>query len=557
MVFDLRQPHDAAPLPLVEVQGRLASVRTMLSLTHQGGALRVVLQAQDPDPMNLLASAQLDRQWPALYEEDCLQVLLSLPGEATPSQIMLVNARGQATGAAAWVQRVTHDQHGWEMLLLLPLPHPTPAAVGFSLHRYYRGIRGEVQGLSATLPWPMASADMAVVLLAGDGEPSLMAEAFRQQARSVAAAQTASQLAAVQARLTAGQAARELVSEAHLKSLARAHDELPVPTRVRAMCWNEGHYLMGLLTLFELDRQPEWLERAARRITQLWDQRGSIRGQPDSLWGEVLPTWYDTPSGDGVCTLSSGVILRPIGRFIRLVMSQPEGEPWRAQARHWLTWARTVYAVHQREFIPLADGSGTWLEPYTHGPRRCYPRGGSRPNPFNRIHFLLLPMLDLLHLEDDPTLRQQLTMQARYFLQHCRVTSDDCLLWEYEPGPYPSAGEDLSHAACQAEFIVRCYQEGIVFGELEVRRAANTLTRRILRHHPVPVGDISGDSAPTLDLAIAAWCHLAPWAPTVLPAAEQVLATALHEAKFDFIKEGWGIRLLSQVALARQHAAAL
>jgi hypothetical protein len=396
-----------------------------------------------------------------------------------------------------------------------------------------------------------------VLVLTGDGEAARLAAGYRDAAKAAEQEVLNRQLAAIRARIAAARNSKGPAPTLALaEDLARRRAGRALEPGEGFLCWNEGHYQMALLDLWELTGSREWIEIAANRMKGVWTLRGSERGQPDAMWGKPLPTWYNDTETNTVCTLVSGVILNPIARLIRAAHDDPRlADVW-STVKSWVPLCETIFTLHDIEWVEFADGSGMHLEPYPKGPRRVYPRGGSRINPVNREYFFTLPMLNMARVTGNAEYLRKAEMSTRFFLNMCDVTADDCLCWEYEIGRYPATGEDISHAACQVAFAELCRTEGVVVTDGDLRRIANTLAKRIFRYGDVPCGELRG-SDPGLHIGLATWSGLCRFVPEVFPKIEAVVATALCEGDFHFTGEqGWGVRILTSLEKGRRASAA-
>lgn len=548
-IFPLAHSSDRATLALTEIAGGRNSVATTLHLRRDGAWLELTVEAEDRDPLALLATAPTsgDKADGYLYEEDSLQIATAGPGEAQPSGLCILNPLGNRKcigAAAAWKFTTRRHGEGWSITVRLSLPADWPT-LGLSVLRYYRGVHHEVHGLGH--PHPIDTANLAVVLLreTADARQHL---ALARQAQEVEQART---LAQCRARLEAaqrGNGPKATLQAARDFALARA--EQPVKEGTRSLCWNEGHFLHALLDLWDLENDLRWIDLTLGRIEQVWSLRSDRRHIVDKHWGAVLPTWYDA-DGDWAMPLISGVILGPIARLIRLIHQTPALADLRSRVGPWIDLARQVIDLHEREWVELPDGSGNYLEPYQKGPCRVYPVGGSRLCPLNRVFFLAMPMLDLAAVTGDRAYLEKVRQMALYFKNSCQTTPEGGLVWEYLTSRYPADGEDISHAACQVRFAEKCAADGIVFSERELRMMARTLEAHVFRHGDVPCETIRG-YYPTLNMAVAAWSELTRFVPALLPRIVAVTETLMAEGTIDFRQNGWGVVSLTKIEKARR-----
>lgn len=555
-VYDLRPGRADTVLREIGADPGLAlgSPSTHCRLECRAGELLLVVTADDPEPGALIATVSPPDSDQFLYEEDCLQLAVAVPDAPRPVGFLLLNARGTRRGSGTgktWTVTATPTASGWEARLVLPLPPGTPC-FGLSLHRFYRGIKGEVQSLAPTLPHPLDLAAFAAIVVAGSTPAVDAAAEYRRGVVTAADRETERVLAACRQRVarTAAQPTPDFLTLA--KDLVPRRLAMPLNESEGFLCWNEGHFQQALLDLFELTDDTHWLDLLPPRIEQVWTLTGKARSASDSSYGKPLPTWYNDTESGTACTLVSGVILGPIARFIRLLHDRPEMRGrFAARVEPWVRRCEEVVAWHDFEWVAFPDGSGMHLEPYGKGQARVYPRGGSRINPLNREFFLTMAMLDLAQVTGNPEYRRKAMANALYFRRVCDLRNG-CLGWEYETQACPATGEDISHAAVQVMFLEQCVRDDVLFTDADLRLAANTLVRQIFQYGDVPAAFIRGGD-PALDVTVASWSSLCRFVPEVLPRIERVVATAVHEGHRLFDGSGgYGIRVLTMVAKAQR-----
>jgi len=551
-VLDLRREGSEARFNLAELRGRRTPAPTSCSVRREAGGLVITVDASDPDMLSLISTVSPCGSDRFIYEEDCIQLALARPEAAASPDLLLVNPHGtrnEAGAALPWHVRTHRHARGWRAEVRVPIA-PDADLVGLSVHRFYRGVNHEVQGHTGDVPHPADPARFAVVVLSGEQPPEARAEAYRSRAREAARQRLKASLAAARRRIAAARDRAPRLSVELAARLARRRAELDVQPSERFLCWNEAYFQHALVDLWELTGQARWLHVAVERMERVWALRADRRGLRDSMWERLLPTWYNDSETGTACTLVSGAILAPMARLLRVVRSTGGPAALRRRVEGWAELCEEVVHVHDAEWVEFPDGSGMHLEPYPKGPARVYPRGGSRLNPLNRQNVLGLAMLHLGRaLRRDDYVRR-VAMMARYFKRTSELR-DGCWLWEYQPGPYPAEGEDISHGHIQVHFAEACARDGVVFGETDLRMMAATLARGVFRFGDVPAGTVRG-CHPGLHLAVGAWSGLCRFVPEVFPKIVTVVRTVLAEGRFDFAREGWGIRNLTCIEMARR-----
>ncbi len=557
--FDLRA--GTRKFKLLAVRGGKTTVKTtgileLLTTKAGGRRLLISVNAADPDMLNLIATAPTDAPDRWLYEEDILQVALHADPAAEHPELLLVNLLGNRKGTAqtaAWETCAERHAQGWQMSIKILLPD-TGDCIGFCLHRFFRGFRGQVQGLEPTLPEPVLVQEFSVLVLFGNGQASALARKFRTRVGESAEAHIMAKVEAARARLNAARAAGNdrprITLDACLK-LAAERAAVPLQPADSFLCWNEGHFQAALVNLWELTGDRRWMELAVERAGQIWQFTGAARRQKDALWKRELPTWYNARETGAACTLVSGVIMGYAARLMRIVHEDARLAGLRPVTAAWLPACEAIVALHDPEWVEFRDNSGMHLEPYHKGPRRVYPSGGSRVNPLNREFFLSMAMLDLWRLNGNPDYLRKVEMNAAYFRRVCDWHEGHCF-WEYETSALPGPGEDISHASIQVRFAEACCRANIEFDEDDLRHMAATLRDNIFKYHDVPCNRIRGYE-PGLHFAAATWAGLCRFEPEILPRLVDIVETHMFENSPHFTAPAsWGLDMMTEILLAQR-----
>lgn len=552
MSLDLRQRDAAASLPLREITGQSTTTPTTCSFRRDEAGVVLTVRCDDPNMRDLIATVPNRVADGFVFEEDCLQLAIAQPGDADIRGLLVVNAMNKRTAIAdgqQWRSTVDRDADGWTATIHVPVDVAQPG-VGVSLHRYFRGLRHEIHGLTPTLPHPLDTATFVVLATHAHSQVPAVVEDYEITTRKGKEAALDGELARHRARLAA--AKRSDSRKASLdttRHFAKLRMQQPVSAKASGLCWNEGHFLNALADLFSLDGDVNWIAHACDRADAIWQLRADRQGRVDPTFGYVRPTWYDATE-PALC-LITGAIMAPIVRVMRMVLEDNALRSLRARVAPWLAWCGESIAAHEDEWLALRDGQGMYLEPYEKGPRRVYPTGGSRVCPLNRAYFLAMPMLHVARLTNDDAMLAKVHAMARYFEAISETLDDGSMVWEYEEGRYAAVGEDTSHAACQVQFAELCESEGVVFDESHLRAMARTLRLQILKHGDVACGTVRGLD-PCLDIATAAWSTLCRFEPSTFPAIEAIVNVMLHEGKFDCAQQGWGVRVMTILERGRR-----
>jgi hypothetical protein len=559
--IDLSQPSAKAGLlvDLHEITGGKNTVATNCRLQHLPGKLLLTVIAADPDPFSLIATEPIPgKPDQFLYEEDCIHLAISLPGQPQPADFSLINPRGSRKGSKAasnWDVQTSRSESNWEIKVAIPLP-PDTHAIGLLLVRFFRGIHGELHGLSPALPHPMDVTTFTPVFLSlpPSQTPQQAATLFSQSVTQAASEHLQSTLQSVRSRITKNLAIpnRPRITLDQARQHALTLLQSPVPTTVRALSWSEQYVIHSLIDLWRLDSNPQWLDHAITRSDAVWAARAHLQNRADSLWHQVMPTWYDADGLDTTpISLGTGAIMYPIARLYHLIHSTPGLAHLRPRLAHWNENFRLAIAVHDREWINLPTGQGNYLEPDAKGPRRLYPASGSRICPLNRSFYLAMPLMFLADHLNQPHYMDRVKKMARYFKNSCQLQDNGALVWEYLTSRYPATGEDVSHATSQVTFAHMLADAGIEFTTADLQAMALTLKHNILRHHDVPCEYLRAVE-PGFSWYLGLWAPLTRYVPETLPSLFNLVEAAMAEGH-PHTKEPWGLRNTTALLLAQRH----
>ena len=560
-VHDLSADGGAARIELKEIMGRATTVKTTCLLTREGEHIRLQVDAEDPDILNLLATVPVPGQEEGyLFEEDVLQIATAAPGATSYADFLLINPLGKRVGskaAQAWEIETRRHSEGWQITAQIPVIEDHPC-MGLSLHRFFRGSEGEIQGVDGSSHWPLNPDDFTVLILKPDLDPEQVEADFRRSTRDAIERQRQEKVDASKQWMKKHAATEDtldaLLDQARAFALEREEEGTWDYT-----AW-EAHLHLALIDLWEVDGDRKWIELAIKFLDKKWKERCDKIDVPCSVLDVPRKTWYghNPRYEDWANVLATGTIVEPMARLLRVVHDDPElADVWE-RLQPWIPLCREAIAEHGFEWVEFPDGSGFYLEPYYKGPRRVYPKGGSRIVPYNRAFVLGTAMIHLGRILDDDEYLRKVAMMARHFLNRCTVQDNGALVWEYIAGKYPTTGEDASHASVQVRFAALCAQEGIVFTDEDLRRIATTLRENVLRDG-VAHGTVRGlePDGHLARLAVCEWNALLPLAPELHPTMV-TLANGVFTDAGNGIRDygGWGIRLVAELELARRRLAA-
>lgn len=278
------------------------------------------------------------------------------------------------------------------------------------------------------------------------------------------------------------------------------------------IAWGDSYTLSALAEMLAATGDLKYADMFVRIADHVLKARDSLHNLRDEYRGTVNPAWGSIKYSNGkryVWAVHTGMICEPLARFAGVVRKDRKlKDKYAAKADEYLAAAQRAVAVHEPDYRP---GPGQ-DEAYLYGA-------------VNQIH-LPLNMQNALarawiHIDDatgKPEHRDRIELLARFFKRRIRIESDGALAWEYRP-PLDGSGtkfEDVSHAAINADFLVLCYERGIVFNKQDIAGLEKTLLTRVIRPDGSVANHIGGTtSVNTHKAQVLRWARLAIHCPAV------------------------------------------
>lgn len=251
------------------------------------------------------------------------------------------------------------------------------------------------------------------------------------------------------------------------------------------IAWGDSYTMSALAEMLAATGDAKYADMFVRLADHVLEARDSLRKRLDEYRGMVAPAWGSGKYSDGkwhVWAVHTGMICEPLARFAGIVRKDARlKERYAGKADQYLAAAQAAVAVHESD--------------YRAGPGKDE---GHLYGHVNQIH-LPLNMQNALarawiYIDDatgKPEHREHIEKLACFFKNRIRVEADGALAWEYRP-PLDGPGtkfEDVSHGSINADFLVVCYERGIVFNKQDIEGLATTLLTRVIR----PDGSIASN----------------------------------------------------------------
>jgi len=270
------------------------------------------------------------------------------------------------------------------------------------------------------------------------------------------------------------------------------------------MAWGDSYVLNSYIAMYHGTRDRVHLERFAAHFDRILTARDSRTGRRDELRDRMMPSWGTGNYTQGKWTawlVHAGMLTYPAASFVRIVRADRRlPRALRAKADGYLPILEEIVAAYDDEWRGGPGGEG-----YYHSP----PVGAL---PLNQQNALGRTMVELAAVTRKAGYRDRATSLARYFKSRLRVMPNGAYAWEYSGGRGRN-GEDISHAAINADFAALCYRNRIVFTREDMERFAKTFTENIMR----PDGGFAqtvagqGEAGKTYTPQLGRWLNLSPY----------------------------------------------
>lgn len=250
----------------------------------------------------------------------------------------------------------------------------------------------------------------------------------------------------------------------------------PVTDQGGEIAWGESYQLAALVEMLDATRDPKYAELIVKLSGWIAKSRDDRQGLRDELRGRIVTAWSSTNYSKGsryVWAVHTGMIAAPMARFAAIVRRDPTlTDPWGKDADRVLTVAEEAVAAHDDEYRegPQPD------EGYVYCPYL------KKHLPLNMQNALAEAWLAIDDANKTPKYRERTTRLAQFLKNRLRPMADGSYVWAYWP-PLEGAGdsfEDISHAAINVDFMVRCFEHNLVFQPEDLVRLEKTLVSRVL-----------------------------------------------------------------------------
>ena len=293
-----------------------------------------------------------------------------------------------------------------------------------------------------------------------------------------------------------------------------------------SLAWGESYVLWSLMAMARTTGHPMYVDRMARHLDALLQQRDDARGVADYR-GVSGACWRNTSyqdNGEPYCyAVHSGMLIYPMAELAGFIAGWRhreapayDGESFAAKAEVYRAAAIATAAYHDDEWNDAGyyvfRASADFLE------------FAGEDQPLNQSNAMGLALLALHDLTGEAVYLERATALAKRMRGMMTASPAGGLVWNYWGGPYAAPGEDISHAALNVEFAVQAAARGVVFTEADLDALAVTFLEQVyvddqtFSDH-VGGGAVNGDSYRA---------QIGRWLP--LAARRGAIYAAIHDA---------------------------
>lgn len=288
-----------------------------------------------------------------------------------------------------------------------------------------------------------------------------------------------------------------------------------------ALPWSESYLLQAMSAAYAATHDTRYAVALLDRFDAILADRDDRRIPPrrDELTGRVGPAWGTDRYTQGrwhVWAVHTGMVCLGPAELMNLLGTHPSAAIDGARIHRVLAALEAAVAHHDQEW--------RW------GPRPdegYYVDQGIGLLPLNQQNALGLVMLELHRATGKRSYRERAAALARFFRNRLRTEPSVAYSWSYQPGieGNRSGFEDISHAAINVQFAVRCAEAGLVFTRGDLRRFAATYRLAVRRGEGQwsdTVGTTGGTNAHAPQ-ALGRWLPLAKFEPTIIADVEATM----------------------------------
>ena len=299
------------------------------------------------------------------------------------------------------------------------------------------------------------------------------------------------------------------------------------------LAWGESYVMMSYAAMFRGTGDPTYLERLADQAASVLAQRDSSIGLKDYN-GASRPCWqatkYSTNNLPYCWVVHTGMIAYPMADLALLLEQNPAlksrtlpgGQTLGQAAQQLLAEVEQTVATHDFQYKSgPAAGEGHYVgDPAASA---VVPSVAGLALPLNQMNAMGRALIALWKATGKTAYQQKAAALCTY-LRNRMTKSGATYVWTYWGTAWSSGkGEDISHAAINADFAKLCHEHGLAFDAGEMVRLGRTLFDNVHVSTDSAADLVDGGGGTnTYKWAVGRWLNLAPYEPRVWPVAANI-----------------------------------
>lgn len=282
------------------------------------------------------------------------------------------------------------------------------------------------------------------------------------------------------------------------------------------LAWWQSYLMLGYIQRYRATDDAAWLAKVADQFETLLAHRDDRTGRVDTYTSTSLKGWGTTQfercgAPWHVYIVHTGMICLAPAELLRELKQKP------ALAAHIKNGPLIRKALEEC----IADADQYWREGPGEGEGHYVdPCMGLLP--MNQSNAMGMTLLEMYHVTGNQDYKSKVEKLATFFKNRLRTDDPQVFDWGYWPkddAGQASDSEDISHAAINVEFAVRCAQANIVFTRADTERFAQTWLLKVRQGDGRWAGSVNGVAKMDyryMPQAMGRWLPLMPELPEKL-----------------------------------------
>ncbi len=300
------------------------------------------------------------------------------------------------------------------------------------------------------------------------------------------------------------------------------------------LAWGESYIMMSYAAMYRATGDPAYLLTLADHALNVLDQRDNKKGLKD--WaGKARPCWQSSKYSAnklGYCwVVHSGMLIYPMADLVLLANQSPALKALPVPnsklnlgqaAAAILTEVKAVVATHDYQY-KTGPKSGEGYYRGDPGAKATVPSVAGKALPLNQMNAMGRALVLLWKVTGYSPFKAKAQGMATYFKNRLKLKGSS-YVWTYWGSAWSqNGGEDISHAAINADFAALCHQHGLVFSSTDMVHLAKTLIYNVHLSNDQAADRVDGSgSSNKYRWAVGRWLNLSPFDARVWPVAANI-----------------------------------